>query len=53
MIACRTSLDISMFQGATIKRDETTGAIMVARVMRGGAADRSGEKHFKCINAKT
>ncbi|XP_026802066.3 MAGUK p55 subfamily member 7 isoform X1 [Pangasianodon hypophthalmus] len=31
--------------GATIKRDETTGAIVVARIMRGGAADRSGLIH--------
>ncbi|XP_051727060.1 MAGUK p55 subfamily member 7 [Ctenopharyngodon idella] len=31
--------------GATIKRDESTGAIIVARVMRGGAADRSGLIH--------
>ncbi|XP_067309489.1 MAGUK p55 subfamily member 7 [Pseudorasbora parva] len=31
--------------GATIKRDESTGAIVVARVMRGGAADRSGLLH--------
>lgn len=29
-------------KGATIKRDEHTGAIVVARIMRGGAADRSG-----------
>ncbi|KAK5624282.1 MAGUK p55 subfamily member 3 [Crenichthys baileyi] len=28
--------------GATIRRDETTGAVIVARIMRGGAADRSG-----------
>ncbi|XP_069854304.1 MAGUK p55 subfamily member 7 isoform X2 [Dipodomys merriami] len=28
--------------GATIKKDEETGAIIVARIMRGGAADRSG-----------
>ncbi|XP_052362877.1 MAGUK p55 subfamily member 7-like isoform X2 [Oncorhynchus keta] len=28
--------------GATIKCDEHTGAILVARIMRGGAADRSG-----------
>ncbi|KAM4828757.1 MAGUK p55 subfamily member 7 isoform 2-T5 [Thomomys bottae] len=28
--------------GATIKKDEQTGAIVVARIMRGGAADRSG-----------
>ncbi|XP_057214223.1 MAGUK p55 subfamily member 7 isoform X2 [Triplophysa rosa] len=31
--------------GATIKRDEHTGAIIVARIMRGGAADRSGLIH--------
>ncbi|XP_056120682.1 MAGUK p55 subfamily member 7 [Rhinichthys klamathensis goyatoka] len=31
--------------GATIKRDESTGAIVVARVLRGGAADRSGLIH--------
>ncbi|TNN65303.1 MAGUK p55 subfamily member 3 [Liparis tanakae] len=28
-------------QGATIRRDEVTGAVIVARIMRGGAADRS------------
>ena len=27
--------------GATIKKDEQTGAIVVARIMRGWAADRS------------
>ncbi|KAM9230065.1 MAGUK p55 subfamily member 7 isoform 2-T4 [Dugong dugon] len=31
--------------GATIKKDEQTGAITVARIMRGGAADRSGLIH--------
>nr|XP_014346784.1 PREDICTED: MAGUK p55 subfamily member 3 [Latimeria chalumnae] len=31
--------------GATIRRDEHTGAIIVARIMRGGAADRSGLVH--------
>uniref|UniRef100_A0A674AF09 MAGUK p55 scaffold protein 7a n=1 Tax=Salmo trutta TaxID=8032 RepID=A0A674AF09_SALTR len=31
--------------GATIKCDEHTGAILVARIMRGGAADRSGLIH--------
>ncbi|XP_073485939.1 MAGUK p55 subfamily member 7 [Aquarana catesbeiana] len=31
--------------GATIKKDENTGAIVVARIMRGGAADRSGLIH--------
>ncbi|KAF3704417.1 MAGUK p55 subfamily member 3 Discs large -like protein 3 Protein MPP3 [Channa argus] len=31
--------------GATIRRDEVTGAVIVARIMRGGAADRSGLVH--------
>ena len=31
-----------LFQGATIKADEVTGRILIARVMHGGAADRSG-----------
>ncbi|XP_021070245.1 MAGUK p55 subfamily member 7 isoform X1 [Mus pahari] len=31
--------------GATIKKDEQTGAIIVARILRGGAADRSGLIH--------
>ncbi|XP_064201624.1 MAGUK p55 subfamily member 7-like [Anguilla rostrata] len=31
--------------GATVKRDQGTGAIVVARVLRGGAADRSGLIH--------
>ncbi|XP_016016260.2 MAGUK p55 subfamily member 7 isoform X2 [Rousettus aegyptiacus] len=31
--------------GATIKKHEQTGAIIVARIMRGGAADRSGLIH--------
>uniref|UniRef100_A0A3P9PAD3 MAGUK p55 scaffold protein 7a n=1 Tax=Poecilia reticulata TaxID=8081 RepID=A0A3P9PAD3_POERE len=31
--------------GATIRRDDGTGAIIVARIMRGGAADRSGLIH--------
>ena len=29
-------------KGATIKADESTGRILIARVMHGGAADRSG-----------
>lgn len=33
----------SVLQGATIKK-EPNGAIVVARIMRGGAADRSGEQ---------
>ncbi|XP_068942476.1 MAGUK p55 subfamily member 7 isoform X2 [Petaurus breviceps papuanus] len=32
-------------KGATIKKDEHTGAVVVARIMRGGAADRSGLIH--------
>lgn len=31
--------------GATIRRDDHTGAIIVARIMKGGAADRSGLIH--------
>ncbi|KAK7881877.1 hypothetical protein WMY93_030286 [Mugilogobius chulae] len=31
--------------GATIRRDDNTGAILIARIMRGGAADRSGLIH--------
>uniref|UniRef100_UPI0037E9874C MAGUK p55 subfamily member 7-like n=1 Tax=Semicossyphus pulcher TaxID=241346 RepID=UPI0037E9874C len=31
--------------GATIKRDKCTGAIVVARIMKGGAADKSGLIH--------
>nr|XP_046265355.1 MAGUK p55 subfamily member 7-like [Scatophagus argus]XP_046265356.1 MAGUK p55 subfamily member 7-like [Scatophagus argus]XP_046265357.1 MAGUK p55 subfamily member 7-like [Scatophagus argus] len=31
--------------GATIKRDKSTGAIIVARIMRGSAADKSGLIH--------
>ncbi|XP_048366532.1 MAGUK p55 subfamily member 7 isoform X4 [Sphaerodactylus townsendi] len=31
--------------GATIKRDEHNGAVVVARIMHGGAADRSGLIH--------
>uniref|UniRef100_A0A1A7WBN7 Membrane protein, palmitoylated 7 (MAGUK p55 subfamily member 7) n=1 Tax=Iconisemion striatum TaxID=60296 RepID=A0A1A7WBN7_9TELE len=31
--------------GATIRRNDHTGAIVVARIMRGGAADRSGLIH--------
>lgn len=31
-----------MVQGATIRKDEESGKIVIARVMHGGAADRSG-----------
>lgn len=32
-------------QGATIKMDEESGKIVIARIMHGGAADRSGLIH--------
>lgn len=49
---CQSDLGLKEFelcpdwflQGATIRRDEGTGAVIVARIMRGGAADRSGEE---------
>lgn len=34
---------IAVLKGATIKKDKSSGAIVVARIMRGGAADKSGE----------
>ena len=34
--------DFFCIQGATIKAEEGTGRILIARVMHGGAADRSG-----------
>lgn len=34
---------LSVCQGATIRRDEETGEICIARVIHGGLADRSGE----------
>uniref|UniRef100_A0A452G5Q8 MAGUK p55 scaffold protein 3 n=1 Tax=Capra hircus TaxID=9925 RepID=A0A452G5Q8_CAPHI len=39
--------------GATIRRDEHSGAVVVARIMRGGAADRSGEWHHFQIREVT
>lgn len=36
---------VNYFQGATIKTDEETGKIVIARIMHGGAADRSGLIH--------
>lgn len=36
---------IDILQGATIKTDEETGKIIIARIMHGGAADRSGLIH--------
>ena len=48
-----------LFQGATIKAEESTGRILIARVMHGGAADRSGlisvgdeVKVFICLHYK-
>lgn len=38
--------DHCSLQGATIRRDDATGAVIVARIMRGGAADRSGEQRL-------
>jgi hypothetical protein len=35
-------LNYLLLQGATIKAEEGTGRILIARVMHGGAADRSG-----------
>lgn len=46
ILALRINIIVSVYlfiQGATIRRDEATGAVIVARIMRGGAADRSGE----------
>lgn len=37
---------LPVLQGATIRRDDATGAVIVARIMRGGAADRSGKLCF-------
>lgn len=34
---------VPVLQGATIRRDEETGGIFIARVIHGGLADRSGE----------
>ena len=39
------SISVHRLQGATIKTDERTGKIVIARVMHGGAADRSGLIH--------
>uniref|UniRef100_A0A4W3HX65 MAGUK p55 scaffold protein 3 n=1 Tax=Callorhinchus milii TaxID=7868 RepID=A0A4W3HX65_CALMI len=36
---------LSFSRGATIRMDEQTSAVVVARIMRGGAADRSGLVH--------
>lgn len=36
-------VSVCVCQGATIRRDEETGEIYIARVIHGGLADRSGE----------
>lgn len=41
-------LHLPGLQGATIRRDDATGTVIVARIMRGGAADRSGERGPSC-----
>lgn len=38
-------LNFFKLKGATIKTEETSGKIVIARVMHGGAADRSGLIH--------
>ncbi len=38
-------MKLNSFQGATIKTDELTCKIIIARIMHGGAADRSGLIH--------
>lgn len=38
--------DLRLLQGATIKAEEDTGKIVIARIMHGGAADRSGLIHI-------
>lgn len=40
-------------QGATIKKNEKTGAITIARIMKGGAADRSGELYLLILTPST
>lgn len=37
--------ELLLIQGATIKKCEETGKIVIARIMHGGAADRSGLIH--------
>lgn len=38
-------IEWNRLQGATIKTDEETSKIVIARIMHGGAADRSGLIH--------
>lgn len=44
MLKCE-NMNFFVPQGATIKTDEETGKIIIARIMHGGAADRSGLIH--------
>ena len=39
-----------VIQGATLHMNDETGAIHIARVMRGGAADRCGVLILDCMN---
>eukprot|EP00066_Takifugu_rubripes_P026733 XP_011615999.1 PREDICTED: MAGUK p55 subfamily member 4-like [Takifugu rubripes] len=39
------NIKLKRFQGATIRKDEGTGEIFIARVIHGGLADRSGLLH--------
>ena len=45
------------FQGATLQYNDETGALEIARILHGGAADRSGERFFLfgcgCASHKT
>lgn len=42
----QSSVHLFVYQGATIRRDEGTGEIFIARVIHGGLADRSGEIRY-------
>jgi len=37
------------FQGATLQVDEQSGAVFIARIFHGGAADRSGKNRRRLI----
>lgn len=45
------SLLLSSVQGATIKRQEVSGEIFIARVIHGGLAERSGEPGLQLLPA--
>lgn len=44
-LICANKFVVHFMQGATIKTDEESGKIIIARIMHGGAADRSGLIH--------